>query len=445
MGLNNHSVFLLNDSTVKAVGSNSNGQCGVGSITPTNQLALYLIPSLNNVKQIACGTSYTIFLLSDGTVKTIGSNGFGQCGTGNITTPQLTLYAIPSLTNVKQIACGSAFSVFLLNDGTVKTIGDNSFGQCGNSATTGTNQLTLFTIPSLTNVKSVSCGSSHLVFLLNDGTVKTVGRNFFGQCGTGTTTTQTVPFIMPGLTNVKQVVAGNGHSVFLLNDGTVKTIGQNDGGQCGTGNTTTPQLSLYTIPSLTNVKSISCGAYHNVFLLNDGTIKTVGQNDSGQCGTGNTTTPQLTLYTIPSLSNVKQISCGQSNSIFLLNDNTVKAIGYNNYGQCGNGSTNAVQLTLYTIPSLIIKCLWDNVLIIIIKYLIKQYSAYYSIKSTYYDGSNYKPLTLTGGSVPNKADIELYGFDSINDLNTSITIGSETFKPINKLLNIFSIKEYISK
>ena len=39
------------------------------------------------------------------------------------------------------------------------------------------------------------------------------------------------------------------NSIFLMNDGTVKSVGNNNNGQCGIGNTNTPQLSLYTSKS----------------------------------------------------------------------------------------------------------------------------------------------------------------------------------------------------
>jgi len=134
MGLNNHSIFLLNDGTVRTVGANGHGQCGTGEISSL-QLSLYTIPNLNNVKQVACGNGHTVFLLKDGTVRTVGFNFDGECGTGNTTHPQLSLYKIPDLHNVKQVACGGFHTVFLLEDGTVKTVGANEDGQCGTGNT----------------------------------------------------------------------------------------------------------------------------------------------------------------------------------------------------------------------------------------------------------------------------------------------------------------------
>jgi alpha-tubulin suppressor-like RCC1 family protein len=353
MGISNHSIFLLEDGTVRTVGSNYFGQCGTGS-TNNPQLSLYKIPDLYNIKQVACGCGddYTVFLLEDGTVRTVGSNEYGQCGTGKTSNTQLSLYTIPNLNNVKQVACGDNHTVFLLEDGTVRTVGSNEYGQCG-TGNTSTPQLSLYTIPNLNNVKQVACGYYHTVFLLEDGTVRTVGGNYFGQCGTGSTThPQLSLYTIPDLNNVKQVACGGYHTVFLLEDGTVRTVGDNNYGQCGTGNTNTPQLSLYTIPNLNNVEQVACGYYHTVFLLEDGTVRTVGSNYYGQCGTGNTNTPQLSLYTIPNLNNVKQVACGGHHSIFLLEDGTVKTVGSNYFGQCGTGKTSSEQLSLYTIPNL---------------------------------------------------------------------------------------------
>lgn len=77
------------------------------------------------------------------------------------------------------------------------------------------------------------------------------------------------------------------------------------------------------------------------------------------------------------------------------------------------------------------------------KFLIKKDSNYYSIDPKYYDEVNHEftPLSLSGGSVPNKSDIEIFGFDSLNLLISSITKGSDTIKPIDKFANC-EIKYY---
>jgi alpha-tubulin suppressor-like RCC1 family protein len=56
--------------------------------------------------------------------------------------------------------------------------------------------------------------------------------------GDGTTTNSTTPVTVTGLSGVKAIAAGEAHTVFLLEDGTVKAVGYNYSGQLGDGTTT---------------------------------------------------------------------------------------------------------------------------------------------------------------------------------------------------------------
>ena len=57
----------------------------------------------------------------------------------------------------------------------------------------------------LTEIVGVSAFGNHTVFLKNDGTVWTVGKNYYGQLGDGTTTDRSNP--------VQVVDAGRGSSL----------------------------------------------------------------------------------------------------------------------------------------------------------------------------------------------------------------------------------------
>jgi len=290
---------------------------------------------------------HSLVLLNDGTVKSFGYNTTGQLGLGNITnldTPTL----IPNLTNVKQTSCGYDYSLVLLNDGTLYSFGNNTDGQLGlGNTTTPISTPTL--IPGLTNVKQIVGCNNHSLAVLNDGTVKGWGYNAQGELGLGNTTTPyKTPTIIPNLTNVKQIAGGIYHSLALLNDGTVKSFGLNDSGQLGyVGNSLMPKL----IPSLSNVKQIAGGSYNSFALLNDGTIKAFGYNSLGELGLGNTTNPISTPTLIPGISNAKQISGGTHHTSILITDGTVYTFGYNVGGQLGLGdAVNRTSPTL--IPNL---------------------------------------------------------------------------------------------
>jgi hypothetical protein len=103
----------------------------------------------------------------------------------------------------------------------------------------------------------------------------------------------------------------------------------------------------------------------------------------------------------------------------------------------GNASSAAVSTIGYR-PVLIVEIL------AIVKYLLAANSNYYSIDPTHYDSVNhvFTPLTLTGGTTPNKSDIDTFGFNDLSVLINNMTVSSDTFRPIDKLNNVFQINKY---
>lgn len=243
-----HSIFLLNDGTVKVCGYNYYGQLGRTGVA--NLTIPTLMDGVTNVKQVA-GQYSTMCLLEDGTVKVCGMNTYGQLGNGdsgvNVFSPTL----LSDLSDVSKIACSRYHSIFLLNDGTIKTCGANSYGQLGIGGTAEKN-LTLTPISNLTNIKDIACGTDFTMFLLSDGTVKACGRNGNGQLGTANTENLLVPTLISGLSSVKQIACGDTHSLFLLNNSTVKSCGYNANGQLGMGNNTELRIPI-TIPNLNDI------------------------------------------------------------------------------------------------------------------------------------------------------------------------------------------------
>ena len=91
-----------------------------------------------------------------------------------------------------------------------------------------------------TNAVAISACSFHTVVLLNTGEVMTIGNNYYGQLGDGTTTnkTQLVSMDASGnydTTNAVAISACSNHTVVLLNTGEVMATGYNSYGQLGDG------------------------------------------------------------------------------------------------------------------------------------------------------------------------------------------------------------------
>lgn len=204
----------------------------------------------------------------------------------------------------------------------------------------GLNHYNPILVPNLTGITKAEAARKHSVFLKNDGTVLTVGKNFYGQLGDGTTTDTDVPVALTSLSGIMDISANNygDFTLFLKNDSTVWACGYNNVGQLGDG-TSANQTTPVQVSALAGIKAISAGESHSLFLKGDGTVWGVGANSQyGQLGDGtnmNTTVP----VQVSGISDIVAIEAGYGHSLFLKSDGTVWACGGNSNGQLGDSST----------------------------------------------------------------------------------------------------------
>jgi alpha-tubulin suppressor-like RCC1 family protein len=88
---------------------------------------------------------------------------------------------------------------------------------------------------------------------------------------------------------------------------------------------------------------ISAGTAYSMALMSDGTIWAWGKNSNGQLGDGTTTARSFPTRVVETdgegaLIGVVGISAGNNHSLALLADGAVRAWGYNNTGQLGDGA-----------------------------------------------------------------------------------------------------------
>ncbi|MDD2891186.1 MAG: T9SS type A sorting domain-containing protein, partial [bacterium] len=178
----------------------------INKSTPT------IINGLTNVTKIASGGMHTLALLSDGTIKSWGDNIYGELGVGD-TIDRHSPVTVPGITNAIEIAGGSYHSIALLSDSTIKIWGHNIYGELGLGDTI--NRYSPVTVPGITKVVAISAGRHHTIIILSDGTVKAWGHNGFGQLGIGGTNNNRNPVTVPGIIDAIAVSSGGWHSLAL--------------------------------------------------------------------------------------------------------------------------------------------------------------------------------------------------------------------------------------
>ena len=265
------------DAPLRAWGSNSAGQFGVGTNVDTNRP----ITVASNVVAAAGGLNYSLFVKADGTLWGMGSNNKGQLGIGtNVETNRPVQVA----DSVAAAAGGLNHSLFVKADRTLWAMGSNNNGQLGN----GTNGDTTRPQQEAANVVvAVAGGESHSLFVKADGTLWAMGRNFQGQLGNGTWDRTNRPVQVAS--NVVAACGGYYHSLFVKADRTLWAMGDNGEGQLGNG-TNGPTANINRpVQVASNVANVSGGQYHSLFVKADGTLWGMGINDVGQLGNGTTT------------------------------------------------------------------------------------------------------------------------------------------------------------
>jgi len=164
----NHTIFLASDGIIYGCGRNEYGQLGLG-YTTSSQSTPHVITFFSgiNISQIACGYNHTIFLAGDGKLYSCGYNLYGQLGLGHTTTPQSTIQEITYFNdkNITQIASSGSHAIFLASNGSVYSCGSNEYGQLGlgnvkNSQKESTPQEIVYSI-NVIKITHVACGREH--------------------------------------------------------------------------------------------------------------------------------------------------------------------------------------------------------------------------------------------------------------------------------------------
>ncbi|MFN8273792.1 MAG: hypothetical protein U0X58_02810 [Flavobacteriaceae bacterium] len=154
--------------------------------------------------------------------------------------------------------------------------------------------------------KQVACGLEHMIMLKEDGSIWTVGNNTYGQIGNGNTISSDTPVQIGNAGQWKQVAEGNFSSYALKTDNTLWAWVNNTTYQLGIGTTTNSNRPVM-VGTFPLCKEIKAGV--NAAILNtDGTMLSWGYNQTHEAGFPNEyaiQTPRLQIG-----NDWKQVSLG---------------------------------------------------------------------------------------------------------------------------------------
>ena len=422
-----HSLYVKSDGTLWAMGRNQSGQLGIGF--NDNNAHPTPVQVAANVIALAAGVEHSLFVTSDSKLWAMGFNQYGQLGDSTI-----DIYCSPVqvATNVIAVAAGDYHSLYVTSDGKLWAMGFNSSGQLGDGSTTnrstpvpaaigladaptititfnaqggtvspatqtatqnytygttlptptrtgytflgwwtgpnGTStQITATTIVPVTNqnlyanwtpykpptptLPLVAAGMAHSLYVTSDGKLWAMGNNYYGQLGDGTTTSRSTPVRVSTSTNVIAVAAGDMHSLYVTSDSKLWAMGFNRYGQLGIGFS---DLNAHPTPVqvATNVIAVAAGGGRfiedligpyvfggsSLYVTSDGKLWAMGDNECGQLGDG-TTTSRTTPVQVA--TNVIAVAAGCGHSLYVTSDGKLWAMGDNECGQLGDGTTTS--------------------------------------------------------------------------------------------------------
>jgi alpha-tubulin suppressor-like RCC1 family protein len=228
--------------------------------------------------KVACGAQHSVALTDKGDLYAWGRNFQGQLGVRHTSSAAAPMCAWPKYVSallgrpaVVDVACGDAFTVALLADGSAWQWGERVAGTTGRSAPDKIHArprrllLTSSSTEDTPFVTGIAAGTAHALGVTASGALHAWGLNAYGQLGLGRDRrgSSDTPCRVPGTTVWTKVFAGSHYSAAIASDGQLFTWGHGRHGTLGHASTEC-EFAPRAVDALrgVSVASVVCGQLH---------------------------------------------------------------------------------------------------------------------------------------------------------------------------------------
>lgn len=221
-----HTCALLSDRSVECWGDNGSGQLGTGDTKSSNvPVAVKDLPAHSTA--VATGTGFSCVGFTGRTVRCWGDNSDGQLGVGDLS-PRMRWEPVVGLPRAKIIAAGDASACAVTDEGQVFCWGSNAAGQLG-TTTQAQAAAAPLAVPGISgSFVTVAAGATETCAATTSGQATCWG----GEVGESVDPSDAR--VVTGVNGIQDLAVG-GHHVCATTSGHVYCWGRNDRGQLGNG------------------------------------------------------------------------------------------------------------------------------------------------------------------------------------------------------------------
>ncbi len=320
--------------TVECWGDGEHGALGDGTGLMHHASSPIAVSGLSGVTDLAGGDFFWCALVAGGQVRCWGANGSGQLGNGTTLESSVPV-TVTGISGATAISAGGEQACAVVA-GTVRCWGNDQEGQLGDGTTSNTS--TPVQAVGVSGATDVAVGHYHSCALVSGGSVSCWGSASFGQLGDGVYVGRSTAAPVSGLTGATQLVSGYFHTCALVG-GTVRCWGYDLYGQLGDNSVATDSPSPTMVVGMSSAVRLAANEHTTCAVSADGTVSCWGHNESGQVGTGTTSTRVPTPSAVAGISGASDAGVGVDHACAVSSGSTVRCWGSNASGQLGDGTT----------------------------------------------------------------------------------------------------------